>query len=165
MEAQISKADATELCTIIDLSTRVQQSLKASGSQQVFGPLRKDMVDEAILKGHCYVFRDGPNLVGSVIVAPMASDYLHLPQLQEVNLRQPFWILKSLMIDPDRQGKGLGLQFLSMITKLYRPLNGTISLDCWAGNLKLRDFYRRAGFKELGDVPEEDYYVTIFAKA
>ncbi|KAM5377928.1 hypothetical protein ACJZ2D_004832 [Fusarium nematophilum] len=166
MEAKVRRADATESSAIVNLSARVQHALEASGSQQVFGPLRTKVVDDAILHGCCYVLTEAEHLIGSVLVAPMAADCLYLSQLQGIgDFARPFWVLESLMIEPGRQGKGVGLQFLTSITEMYRPLNGTIFLDCWAGNATLRDFYRRAGFRELGDVPEEDYYITIFAKS
>ncbi|KAH7116549.1 acyl-CoA N-acyltransferase [Dactylonectria estremocensis] len=166
IEAKIRKAQATESSAIIDLSARVQEALESSGSQQVFGPLQRKVVESAILNGFCYVFECVEDLVGAVIVSPMAADCLYLSQLQNVDdLGQPFWVLESLMIEPSHQGKGLGLHLLTGITEMYRPLSGAIFLDCWAGNVKLRHFYRRAGFKELGDVPEENYYITIFAKS
>ncbi|KAH7121648.1 acyl-CoA N-acyltransferase [Dactylonectria macrodidyma] len=166
MEAKIRKAQATESSAIIDLSARVQKALESSGSRQVFGPLQRKVVDSAILNGYCYVFECAADLVGAVIVGPMAADCLYLSQLQNVvDFGHPFWVLESLMIEPGHQGKGLGLQLLTGITELYRPLSGTIFLDCWAGNVKLRNFYRRAGYKELGNVPEEDYYITVFAKS
>ncbi|WP_088012228.1 GNAT family N-acetyltransferase [Gottfriedia acidiceleris] len=38
----------------------------------------------------------------------------------------------------------------------------SIYLDCWAGNDKLKQFYQNYGLKQLGDFPENDYYISIF---
>lgn len=68
----------------------------------------------------------------------------------------------SLMLEPDEQGKKLGLVFLEEVKRLMAPLSGTIVLDCWAGNAKLRDFYQRAGFTGHGIFPVKDFEVMVF---
>ena len=67
------------------------------------------------------------------------------------------------MTEPEEQGKGLGRIFLDGIRQQVIPhYNGTIVLDCWAGNDKQRDFYLRARFTFHGIFPENDYQVAIF---
>lgn len=68
------------------------------------------------------------------------------------------------MLEPNHQGRGHGIWFLDTVVQLLEPNRGTIFLDCWEGNTKLRDFYSRAGFEHVGTVPEDDYQVAVFAK-
>jgi RimJ/RimL family protein N-acetyltransferase len=58
----------------------------------------------------------------------------------------------------------LGLAFLKeSISKIGTDQErGTILLDCWAGNEKLRAFYEKSGFKLLGEFPENDYEIAVF---
>lgn len=164
MDVQISTASMKDSHAILELSAIVQHRLQVSGSRQFFGPFEKAVLDDAISQGFCYVLKTGAEIIGSVNVMPMASDYPHRLRVQKAGVKQPLWLLQSLMIDPGQQGNGLGLQFLHMLIDQDSLRTGTLVLDCWAGNEKLRDFYRRAGFEELGDEPEEDYFVTILAK-
>ena len=66
------------------------------------------------------------------------------------------------MLEPEQQGKRLGVAFLEEVKRLMAPRSGTIVLDCWAGNGKLRDFYQRAGFTIHGIFPVQDYDVMVF---
>ena len=164
MDARINTAGIDDSNAILELSAVVQHSLQVSGSHQVFGPFEKTALDYAISQGFCYVLKNGADIIGYVKVMPMMMDYPHHLRVQDAGVRQPFWLLQSLMIDPCQQGNDLGLRFLHMLLDLDSLRNGTIVLDCWAGNQKLKNFYQRAGFKELGDEPEDDYFVTVFAK-
>jgi hypothetical protein len=67
------------------------------------------------------------------------------------------------MLEPEMQGKRLGLPFLEGVKRHVVPDGrGVIILDCWAGNEKLRDFYRRAGFTFHGVFGEKDYEIAVF---
>ena len=61
-------------------------------------------------------------------------------------------------------GRGLGASIYSAIEKRLQKKYKKIRLDCWAGNNKLKEFYKNLGFKEKGDFPESDYYISLFEK-
>ena len=45
---------------------------------------------------------------------------------------------------------------------------GTLFLDCWAGNEKLKEFYVGCGFEHVKDVFKEregGFYVSLFCKS
>jgi GNAT superfamily N-acetyltransferase len=72
------------------------------------------------------------------------------------------------MLEPTEQGKGLGLFFLDAVRQRVVPQGrGTIILDCWAGNGKLREFYTRAGYYLHGvfAVEGEGFEVAVFVSA
>ena len=66
------------------------------------------------------------------------------------------------MLEPEEQGRGLGIALLQGVKRLMEPLSASIVLDCWAANAKLRDFYQRAGFTGHGIFPVRDFEVMVF---
>lgn len=161
-ERQVRPAAPTDADWMVDLSGRVQRALTAAGSQQQIGPLPLEVVKQAIHAGHAYIFEKTDRRIGSVLVDPVENNLLMLVQWDLHELPGPLWYLHSLMLEPEEQGKGLGLSFLAGLKHLVIPTSGTIILNCWAGNAKLRDFYRRAGFTFHSIQPVEDYEVAIF---
>ncbi|QBD79504.1 GNAT family N-acetyltransferase [Ktedonosporobacter rubrisoli] len=160
---QVRKATLNEVAWLIDLSARVQAALTAAGSLQHIGPLERDMVEQATLEGHAYVCEDKGQRIGSVLVEPIGlfpAQWLKTWQLE--GLPAPLWYLHALMLDPVLQGRGTGLAFLEGVKARVIPTQGSITLNCWAGNDKLRDFYRRAGFTLQGVFGEKDYEIAVF---
>ena len=154
------RATGDDTSWIVDLSARVQDALTASGSRQQIGPLPLESTQRSILAGNVFVLETTEKRLGSVLVDPLES--FRLVEWALPNEAGPWWYLHSLMLEPEEQGRKLGSVFLEEVKRLMAPLSGTIVLDCWAGNTKLRDFYRRAGFTSRGIFPVEDYYVMVF---
>ena len=79
----------------------------------------------------------------------------------------PYWgkedesSLFTIFVLPDYQGKGLGK---ILIQNAIENSSKIIYLDCWAGNDKLKTFYKSNGFNYLKDVKEKDYFISIFKK-
>ncbi|KAK1763727.1 acyl-CoA N-acyltransferase [Phialemonium atrogriseum] len=166
---KIRQGEPDDVPWVIALSVRVQEALTSSGSKQVIGPLQVGMVESAISARCCYILslESTSDRLGSVIIMPLPHDHLYHQQLGADTMKdfsKPHWVLQSLMLEPEWQGKRIGIRFLAGVAGLMGPELGTIFLDCWEGNTKLQSFYSRAGFKHLGTVPENDYYVAVFAK-
>lgn len=51
---------------------------------------------------------------------------------------------------------------MNYVFEISKNNGKAIYLDCWAGNEKLKSFYSNAGFNYCGDLPEEDYKISIF---
>ncbi|HLZ55822.1 MAG TPA: GNAT family N-acetyltransferase [Ktedonosporobacter sp.] len=162
MEAlHVRRAKSDEIVWIIDLSQRVQDALTTSGSLQQIGPLPYQMVEPSIHAGCTYLLESPERRLGSVLVDPIKAPSLQKWQLE--GLEPPVWYLHALMIEPNARGKGLGMTFLDGIKQYVLPDHkGSITLNCWAGNHKLRDFYLRAGFTLHGIYGEKDYEVAVF---
>jgi hypothetical protein len=159
-ERRVRGATLDDARWIVDLSARVQESLTASGSRQQIGPLLLESTERSILVGNAFLLETAERHIGSVLVDPLDNSYLVQWGLH--SLAGLLWYLHSLMLEPEEQGKRLGLIFLEDVKQLMAPLSGTIVLDCWAGNAKLRDFYHRAGFTFHGIFPVKDYEVAVF---
>jgi GNAT superfamily N-acetyltransferase len=156
----VRRATGDDTRWIVDLSARVQDVLSASGSRQLIGPLPLESTQQSILAGNAFVLETTEKRLGSVLVDPLES--FRLVEWALPSEAGPWWYLHSLMLEPEEQGRKLGLVFVEEVKRQMAPLSGTIVLDCWAGNAKLRDFYRRAGFTSHGIFPVEDYRVMVF---
>lgn len=160
---EVRKALQTDAAWIVSLSHRVQAALAASGSLQQIGPLPASLVEHAIQSGSAYVFEAASNRLGSVLVEPVAQvPTLPLKEWNLDTLPAPLWYLHALMLEPMEQGKGYGWHFLQGVKQLVVATQGTIILDCFAGNEKLRDFYLRGGFSLHSICREENYEVAVF---
>jgi GNAT superfamily N-acetyltransferase len=159
-ETWARRATVDEASWIVDLSARVQDSLTAGGSRQQIGPLLLENTEQSILTGNAFVLETTDRRLGSVLVDPLESSQGDRWALQLQP--HPRWYLHALMLEPKEQGKKLGLIFLEEVKRLMAPVSGTIVLSCWAGNAKLHNFYRRAGFTAHGIYPVEDYEVMVF---
>jgi GNAT superfamily N-acetyltransferase len=167
-EHQVRRATLNDARWIVDLSARVQAALTAAGSLQQIGPLPLAMVEMSIRDGRAYLLEIAGRSIGSVLVDPLDGIYPYTQTIDYVRwgvhtLPAPLWYLHALMLDPAEQGNGLGLTFLEGVKQLALPPYGTIILDCWAGNTKLRAFYQRAGFTHRGDFPVKDYKISVFS--
>lgn len=161
-EKHVRRAMPDDALWIVDLSARVQAALTASGSLQQIGPLPLESVRVAINAGNAYIMEVAQRPVGSVLVDPLADDDPSVRKWKVQKFPGPFWYLHAFMLAPQEQGKRLGLDFLAGVRRLVTPTSGTIFLDCWAGNEKLRDFYQRAGFTFHDVFAEQDYKVAVF---
>lgn len=161
-ETHVRRATTADADWMVELSGRVQQALTAAGSQQQIGPLPLMVVEDAIQAGNARILEMTNRRVGSVLVDPVEKNLPMMVQWGLNVLPAPLWYLHALMLAPEEQGKGLGLAFLAEVKHQVIPTAGTIVLDCWAGNAKLRDFYRRASFTCHSIQSVKDYEVAVF---
>ena len=162
----VRQACAADVSILVELSRRVQERLTASGSLQQFGPLAPETVAGYVSAGHAYVLDARPGVVGGTFVE--AVDPERFPALARWGLDAvtgSIWFLSKLMIDPARQGNGLGYILLDGVkADIARRGAGAIVLDCWAGNETLRAFYTRAGFTLHGVFPAGGFEVAVFVQ-
>ncbi|QFF99071.1 GNAT family N-acetyltransferase [Psychrobacillus glaciei] len=70
--------------------------------------------------------------------------------------------LSKIAILPEYQGSGIGYKITEFACTSAQRLNKVLYLDCWAGNIKLREFYSKNLFQHIDDFCEEDYLISIF---
>jgi RimJ/RimL family protein N-acetyltransferase len=161
-QGRIARNNETD--QLINLSSNVQAALSASGSLQQIGPLNRERVAAAVEDGRCFVLEDqGSNVIGCVFVRPVNGDSYPDNDLDISAFPAPRLFLHWMMLAPEAQGKGFGLQFFRDVMDLLNPQAGSVLLDCWAENDKLRAFYRRAGCQFVAIVPEKNYEIAVFA--
>jgi GNAT superfamily N-acetyltransferase len=166
-ETSIRLAVLSDLSEIVELSVRVQSALTNSGSLQQIGPLTPSEVQNSIDGGHAYILSQKDQLIGSVLVDPLDGVFVNTFDIDYQSwgldeLPRPLWYLHALMIEPGRQGQGLGFGFLQAVVEMMREKGGSVILDCWAGNKKLKAFYEKVGFLHHGEFPEEDYLISVY---
>jgi GNAT superfamily N-acetyltransferase len=164
---RVRPATRDDEAAIVTLSASVQARLTASGSLQQFGPIAAATVAAHVAAGSSLVLDDGAALLGSVFIepefAPATPELLTIfAKLSLPASTAPRWWLQKLMIAPERQGNGLGVLLLAAAKQRVAERGGTIMLDCWSGNAKLRAFYSAAGFHFHGEFFEEDFTVAAF---
>lgn len=166
---QVHCAQAEDINFILDLSVRVQAALTASGSLQEIGPLPFTVVETSVQGEHAYLIQLNRRRIGSVLVDPLDGIFSNTAEIEYASwgvqrLPGPFWYLHGLMLEPAEQGNHFGVTFLKRVLALMktRYQTGTIVLDCWAGNEKLRGFYRDVGFQHHGNFPENDYEISVY---
>lgn len=104
-------------------------------------------------KGLFYVYYCERNIIGCYCLEKN-------PDIEWIEDKD-FTYLSLLCLLPDYQGKGLGK---ILIQNAIENSSKIIYLDCWAGNDKLKTFYKSNGFNYLKDVKEKDYFISIFKK-
>lgn len=159
---------------IIKLSQRVQDKLTASGSLQQTGPLEPEVVGKAIANQECLVLEHhqsesfATKVIGCALSRELDAGYfLTTPEFDMERFPAPWLYLQSIMLDPENQSSGIGVLFVSDVVEKIASVpatGGTLFLDCWAGNEKLRDFYSKVGFDFVAVIPEEDYEIAVFSQ-
>lgn len=78
----------------------------------------------------------------------------------------PALYLEALTTDPSLRGHGLGRALLAWAEQESARQGATwLRLDCWAGNARLRGYYREAGFTEFGRCRLGDWEGALFERA
>src|SRR5215472_6616399 len=94
------RATLDDASWIVELSTRVQDSLTASGSLQQIGPLLLENTEQSILTGHAFVLETRletkEKRLGSVLIDPLGT--FQLEQWALPRGSRPCWYLHSLML-------------------------------------------------------------------
>ncbi|PVH79154.1 hypothetical protein DL98DRAFT_572633 [Cadophora sp. DSE1049] len=157
---------------ILSLAARVQAALTASGSLQELTPSTLDTIRASIHNEEFLIFTSTKSTspvhlspIGSVAISPFSPSSGHGSGSWGVDeICGETWYLHSLMLEPSLQGNGLGKDFVKEAVKILgqRHGAGTLVLDCWAGNKKLREFYDEVGFGLVGIFPEEEYEIAVF---
>jgi GNAT superfamily N-acetyltransferase len=129
--------------------------LHEKGINQWTYPWNIDYISEDVNKGRVYL----------MLIDGMAAGTFSIKDTNNINvgLIDPNNnYLCRIAILPEYQGQKFGMDIIRFSKEYSRNNGKSLYLDCWAGNRRLRDFYSGAGFEHLGDVPEDDYFISVF---
>ena len=163
----VRTARIDDINPIVDLLRRAQEKFEASGSVQRLMVLERDDVVENVRRGAAHVLAMEQSILGVVFVEPAPKETMPVLVSWGLDEEPQLWFLRSLVVEPARQGQGLGLRLLDGVNKYIASFGpGTIVLDCWAGSGKLREFYTRAGYELQGEFPNStgEYSVAVFIR-
>jgi methyltransferase len=163
-------AKPPDIESIVALSGRVQDTLTATGSLQQIGPIPAATVAAHVAAGTSYVLNRSGQVIGSLFMEPVTDTPIS-PNLRsnfeawQFDLTQPHWFLQRFMLAPEARGEGLGRLLLdTVVMGVAARGGGTVVLDCWAGNTKLRRYYHDAGFSLKRDWNTGEFEIAVFHK-
>ncbi|SET52480.1 Acetyltransferase (GNAT) family protein [Salinibacillus kushneri] len=118
-------------------------------------PWNKDYIDKEVQNHNVYVLIKDYRIIGTFFLE-------EINRLSHLTLSPNSFYLSKIALLPEFQGKKLGAKLINYACSYAKELNKSLYLDCWSGNIKLRNFYSRNGFMYMGDFPEEDYFISVF---
>ena len=153
---QIRPALPQDSEVVLDILHRATDKLLAKGIKQWTNHCEAESIREAIMTGEQFVAAEAGQL-SAVFKLSSKSSNLVVEAARPGNL-----YLSQLAVDPASQNKGVGKMVMARVLQYADGLGKTLYLDCWAGNTKLKQFYKDCGLELLGDFPEEDYFISVF---
>ena len=132
---------------------KAKEKLNKKGIKQWEEGWEIDELKNKCKKGLFYVLYDKGNIIGCYCIE-------RNPGIEWIKDKE-YTYLSSLCLLPNYQGKGLGK---ILIESAIENSTKIIYLDCFSENDKLKSFYQNNGFKYIKDIPEKNYFVSIFKK-
>ncbi len=152
---KIRLAELKDSYAITELLNKVTLHLHNKGINQWVFPWNEDIIKDDIKEKLVYVL-EVDNLVIGTFSIKDSNDV-------NVNIICPEnKYLYRIAILPEYQGLCLGSKIIKFSLDYSRKMNKSLFLDCWAGNSKLKDFYKSEGFDLIGEIPEEGYFISVF---
>jgi ribosomal protein S18 acetylase RimI-like enzyme len=149
-------AEKDDISIIVELLNKVTLNLHQKNINQWTYPWDFEEISIDIKNRNIYVITVDNLIVGTFSLKDMnTNSVLHI--IEPNNL-----YLYRVAILPEYQGKNIGLEVTNYACEISRGLKKILYLDCWAGNVNLKNFYLKAGFNFCGDFPEEDYMISVF---
>ncbi len=138
MEIAIRKMQRGDEKFVIDLMREFFNSPATitNGSEKIFAANVKNCLDDSIC-AEGFVFVDGEKIVGYAITARSYSTEFG---------GECIWI-EDIFIKENYRGRGVGTKFIQHVKKLFP--DKILRLEAEPDDVKLLNFYKRFGFKEL----------------
>lgn len=150
---EIRKATFDDLDQLLALIHCTSKHLIEKNIYQWNDPCEKNDLKKEIERDEVYLLVDKNRLLGSYSIRPSNQKY-------PVQIEKSYY-MHRLLIHPFFHGKDMATYIFKHVRKQYNK-HETVLLDCWAGNEKIFDFYRRHECNFIGDFPEADYKISIF---
>jgi ribosomal protein S18 acetylase RimI-like enzyme len=152
---KIRSAAQDDLLEVVNILNKAAQDLHSKGINQWDYPWDEKEILQQIHSKYLYILSKDEVSIGTFGIR-------ELHHLSDCEIEQGSQYLFQIAILPEYQGMGYGEAITDWACTFARDNNSTLYLDCWAGNEKLKRFYRENGFQWIGDFTEEDYYISVF---
>lgn len=153
MEIRLAKIE--DLLQIQAVLNETTLHLLRKGINQWTYPWSVDVIEIDLKKDYLYVLLNNHQIIGTFSIS-------NINRLSELQIEPESKYLSKIAILPEFQGRRFG-SFITNYAKSYvQDSNKSLYLDCWAGNEKLKDFYKSNGFIYIGDFPEKGYFISVF---
>eukprot|EP00833_Pecoramyces_ruminatium_P005687 jgi/Orpsp1_1/1179719/evm.model.c7180000070512.1 len=145
--------DANEICQLLK---NVTKDLHERGINQWMDEWKIEDIREFILKKNIYVLRYKEN--GKIIgIFSLEENKILLEQFPNS------LYLSKVALLPKYQKQKIGEKMIKKAIEIVHSQKKVVVLDCWNGNQKLKDYYTKLGFKYIKDIPEYDYFISVFS--
>ena len=149
------KAKEDDIYEIYQLLKKVSEDLHNRGIKQWMNEWKIDDIREFVLKKNIYIFRFEKQ--GEIIgLFSLEENKLLIEQFPES------LYLSKVALLPKYQRKGIGAKMIQKAIEIVHSQGKVVVLDCWNGNKKLKEYYTKIGFKYIMDLPEDNYFISIF---
>lgn len=153
---EIRLAEEDDIRIIAELLNKVTLNLHRKNINQWTYPWDFEEINMDIKNKNSYVITIDKLIIGTFSVKDMGIN-------EELYINGPNNLyLYRIAILPEYQGKNIGLKVINYVFQISRNSRKKLYLDCWAGNIKLKEFYCKAGLDYCGDFQEEDYMISVF---
>lgn len=156
MGYKIRLAEKNDISAVVELLDKVTLNLHQKNINQWIYPWNSEEIKLDIENRNVYVVLLDNLMVGTFSIKILYID-VEIPVIEADSL-----YLYRIAILPEFQGKNIGLEVTDYACRISSSFKKVLYLDCWSGNINLRNFYLKAGFNYCGDFPEEDYLVSVF---
>jgi len=152
---KIQQASTAHLSGILNILNQVTLDLHQKGIKQWDYPWNEKEVLHDVELSRAYIVTVNEQVVATFFIKEKDS-------LSTFALEPNSMYLNQIAIFPEYQGQNIGRYIIDYANNLAQVEGKPLYLDCYAGNDKLIEFYRKNGFENLGNYPEDDYFVSIF---
>ncbi len=151
---KIERAVMEDLDEIVRILDEATLKLLEEGMHQWGYPWYKKEIEKEL--EYQYVIRQQKRIIAVFSIKPLELNYF------EIEPGERDYYLYRVMTAPEYQGKNIGKEIIAFVKTLCRKDKITIYLDCYAGNEKLKKFYKKEGFYELGEYYGKDYRISAY---
>lgn len=156
MEINIKLAQKEDTNRLVELLNAVTLHLHEKNINQWTYPWNTEEINKDVKDENIYIITFGNLLIGTFSLKPT-----DISSLNSIIKEEGFYLYRIAVL-PEYQGKNIGLDAIAYAREMADFYKKPLYLDCWAGNKVLKNFYSNAGFKFLGDFPEEDYSISVY---
>lgn len=154
---KIGLARIDDTYSIVELLNKVTLNLHQKNINQWNYPWDYKEISMDIDKGNTYIIT-----IDNLIIGTFSIKDLDISSSLPLNNDSNSLYLYRIAILPEYQGNNIGRKAIDYAYVISRSLKKSLYLDCWAGNVILKNFYLKAGLELCGDFPEEDYMISVF---
>jgi ribosomal protein S18 acetylase RimI-like enzyme len=152
----IELAQLDNLSDIVALLNSATKKLLSLNIKQWEYPWDSKVIEEDIVNNFQYIVKNDNKIMAVFSLKDMSNNQW----TNDTSNNQMY--LYRIAVDPIYQGNNVGHFICDWVQNYSKQNKRNIYLDCWAGNEKLRSFYKDAGFLFVGDYPEDDYFISVF---
>lgn len=151
----IRSATLDDLLEVLNILNKAAKDLHIKGIHQWEYPWNDKEIRQQIQSKYLYFLSKNEECIGTFGIRDLHS-------LSDCVIEPGSKYLFQIAILPEYQGMGYGKVITDWACTYAKERNIPLYLDCWAGNDKLKTFYKDNSFQYMGDFSEEDYYISVF---